>query len=358
MGQSAPYPAGASGQFPPQPTGQFTPPQPTAQYPPPQATVQYPPSQLAGQYPPSQPTGQGLYPTQSAGAQYPFQPAASYPPQSAGQYPFQQATQYPLQQGSQFFPQSGSQHPSQQTGQYPQAQYPPGQYSQTGSLPSGQYPGPGQYGFGAVNQYPSLQNPENPATSYPASTNQYAGQQPAGYYPNQSTNNGFNPSWSDATNVGRVPPENSAYLATVQQNNAANSTPQMQNNKTDSTGGSRSKKAKTAVAPPRPDKMDSKHNVGHGGDSKKSVTAAPVTAGVAGEVQKIINEVRGLEEAVDTFNGAKGDKRYAYIEEMLTRLLIRLDQINSDGKEDIRVMRRDAVKEVQSTLDRLELKAM
>ena len=71
-----------------------------------------------------------------------------------------------------------------------------------------------------------------------------------------------------------------------------------------------------------------------------------------------MSEAAELEVGVNEWTGVKGDKRFAYLEEMLTRLLIRLDHINSEGREDIRLMRKEAVKSVQSALDRLELKGM
>jgi len=91
---------------------------------------------------------------------------------------------------------------------------------------------------------------------------------------------------------------------------------------------------------------------------KINTNVAAVSPVACHAVQEVINEVPDLEKAVAEFTGSKGDKRFKYLEEMLTRLLIRLDRINSEGNEDIRVMRRDAVKLVQCTLDQLELKGI
>ena len=75
------------------------------------------------------------------------------------------------------------------------------------------------------------------------------------------------------------------------------------------------------------------------------------------QVQLILQEANELQERVNVFNGAKGDKDYMYLEEMLTRKLLKLDNIMSEGNEEIRNTRRQAVKTVQSSLDHLELKA-
>ncbi len=73
--------------------------------------------------------------------------------------------------------------------------------------------------------------------------------------------------------------------------------------------------------------------------------------------QNIVKEAQGLQQRVESFTGHKADKEYIYLEEMLTRLLIKLDNIDSEGREDIRSARRQGVKIVQATLDQLELKA-
>ena len=75
-------------------------------------------------------------------------------------------------------------------------------------------------------------------------------------------------------------------------------------------------------------------------------------------VQQINREADELQENVNQFVGTKTDKRYRYLEEMLTRLLLKLDSIESDGKEEIRTIRRQAVKTVQASIDHLELRAM
>jgi hypothetical protein len=74
-------------------------------------------------------------------------------------------------------------------------------------------------------------------------------------------------------------------------------------------------------------------------------------------VQNILKEAEEVQQQVNSFSGTKGDKTYLYLEEILTRLLIKLDNIDSEGKEEIRNTRRQAVRTVQSSIDQLELKA-
>ena len=76
------------------------------------------------------------------------------------------------------------------------------------------------------------------------------------------------------------------------------------------------------------------------------------------QLEQIYAEAESLEHKVNVFSGRKKDKEYMYMEEMLTRLIIKLDNIDSEGKDEIRSIRRKAVKTVQATLDHLELKAM
>jgi len=54
----------------------------------------------------------------------------------------------------------------------------------------------------------------------------------------------------------------------------------------------------------------------------------------------------------------KTSKSYRYLEEMLTRLLLRLDGVDTVGSDRIRMMRKDAIVSIQAILDQLELKAI
>jgi hypothetical protein len=74
----------------------------------------------------------------------------------------------------------------------------------------------------------------------------------------------------------------------------------------------------------------------------------------------ILAEASELQMSVEQFplGVVKTSKDYRYLEEMLTRLLIRLDNVDAAGSDHVRLARRDAVRVVQSVLDQLELKAL
>lgn len=61
--------------------------------------------------------------------------------------------------------------------------------------------------------------------------------------------------------------------------------------------------------------------------------------------------------AVEQFGGKRGDKDYMYLDEMLTRNLLKLDTIDTNGKESIRLARREAIKCVQASIAVLEAKS-
>lgn len=71
----------------------------------------------------------------------------------------------------------------------------------------------------------------------------------------------------------------------------------------------------------------------------------------------IIRETEELEKQVNAFVGKKSEKQYKFLEEMLTRKLLKLDDIDSAGNLEIRNERKRGVKLVQGCLDQLELKA-
>ncbi|XP_074856635.1 BAG family molecular chaperone regulator 3 [Carettochelys insculpta] len=75
------------------------------------------------------------------------------------------------------------------------------------------------------------------------------------------------------------------------------------------------------------------------------------------KVEAILENVQMLEQAVDSFEGKKTDKKYLMIEEYLTKELLALDSVDPEGRADVRQARRDGVRKVQNILERLEQKA-
>ncbi|KAJ8286132.1 hypothetical protein GJAV_G00034900 [Gymnothorax javanicus] len=74
-------------------------------------------------------------------------------------------------------------------------------------------------------------------------------------------------------------------------------------------------------------------------------------------VQQVLARVWLLQEDVDEFVGHKTDKSYRYLEELLTKELLELDSVETNGQEAVRQARKEAVQKIQGILDRLEKKA-
>ncbi|KAJ8728371.1 hypothetical protein PYW08_016756 [Mythimna loreyi] len=75
------------------------------------------------------------------------------------------------------------------------------------------------------------------------------------------------------------------------------------------------------------------------------------------QILRIQTDVLNLMTEVENFGGAKNDKKYLFLDEMLTRNLIKLDTIETDGKENIRQARKEAIKCIQKCIAVLEAKA-
>ncbi|XP_076859359.1 BAG family molecular chaperone regulator 4 isoform X2 [Brachyhypopomus gauderio] len=74
-------------------------------------------------------------------------------------------------------------------------------------------------------------------------------------------------------------------------------------------------------------------------------------------VQQVLARVQLLHEDVDEFVGKKTDKSYRYLEELLTKELLVLDSVETNGQDAIRHARKEAVQKIQAILDHLEKKA-
>ncbi|XP_078107815.1 BAG family molecular chaperone regulator 4 [Sander vitreus] len=75
------------------------------------------------------------------------------------------------------------------------------------------------------------------------------------------------------------------------------------------------------------------------------------------KVQQVMARMLLLQEDVDEFVGRKTDKSYRYLEELLTKELLELDSVETQGQDNVRQARKDAVQKIQAILDRLERKA-
>lgn len=74
-------------------------------------------------------------------------------------------------------------------------------------------------------------------------------------------------------------------------------------------------------------------------------------------ILSIQTDVLNLMTQVENFTGTKKDKQYLFLDEMLTRNLIKLDNIETEGKENIRQARKEAIKCIEKCIAVLEAKA-
>lgn len=88
-----------------------------------------------------------------------------------------------------------------------------------------------------------------------------------------------------------------------------------------------------------------------------TVPQTPHTTDCITKIQNIQTDVLDLMSAVDQFNGMRGDKDYMFIDEMLTRNLLKLDTIDTNGRESIRLARKEAIRCIQASITVLEAKA-
>ncbi|GFY79557.1 BAG domain-containing protein Samui [Trichonephila inaurata madagascariensis] len=75
------------------------------------------------------------------------------------------------------------------------------------------------------------------------------------------------------------------------------------------------------------------------------------------QIAVVLQNVEDLVGRIEAYNGTGRDKQYRFLDEMLTRCMIRLDGVDTEGREDIRNARKAAIRDVQSCIDRLEAKA-
>lgn len=75
------------------------------------------------------------------------------------------------------------------------------------------------------------------------------------------------------------------------------------------------------------------------------------------KIQDIQQDVLDLMFKVEQYQGGnKADKDYKYLDEMLTRNLLKLDTIDTRGNDSIRLARKEAIKCIQASLNVLEAK--
>ncbi|XP_056426860.1 BAG family molecular chaperone regulator 4 isoform X2 [Hyla sarda] len=76
------------------------------------------------------------------------------------------------------------------------------------------------------------------------------------------------------------------------------------------------------------------------------------------KINQVLDRVVDLEREVDEFVGRKTDMSYRCLEELLTKELLELDSVETGGQDGVRQSRKEAVKKLQSILERLEKKGL
>ncbi|XP_031626958.1 BAG domain-containing protein Samui-like [Contarinia nasturtii] len=112
--------------------------------------------------------------------------------------------------------------------------------------------------------------------------------------------------------------------------------------------------------PPPPASQNQQSQPQHSDNQENADLAPPQTPHTAdciSKIQAIQRDVLELMLAVEQFGGKRGDKDYIYLDEMLTRNLLKLDTIDTNGKESIRLARREAIKCIQTSIAVLEAKS-
>lgn len=86
----------------------------------------------------------------------------------------------------------------------------------------------------------------------------------------------------------------------------------------------------------------------------RSPSPAPPNMTSLEVIEQVMAEAARLKEEVVVYSGGRKEKPYLRLEELLTRLLLKLDRIDSEGRDDIRSARREAVHTIESILELLE----
>ncbi|KAM8865518.1 BAG family molecular chaperone regulator 4 isoform 1-T1 [Synchiropus picturatus] len=110
---------------------------------------------------------------------------------------------------------------------------------------------------------------------------------------------------------------------------------------------------RTGRAEPNPSQDDPAPAQAPGQTAPQALSDNPSMA----KVQQSMARVFLLQEDVDEFVGHKTDKSYRCLEELLTKELLELDSVETQGQESVRLARKEAVQKIQAILDRLEKKA-
>lgn len=84
---------------------------------------------------------------------------------------------------------------------------------------------------------------------------------------------------------------------------------------------------------------------------------APVKDVRLSQIDAVRTSVEEYRKKVDDFKGSKKDREFLYLDEMLTRALLQLDNVDPNGCDVVRQARRAVIKEINASISLLETKA-
>nr|SVE75569.1 EOG090X0OY9 [Daphnia dolichocephala] len=97
-------------------------------------------------------------------------------------------------------------------------------------------------------------------------------------------------------------------------------------------------------------------------DSGKSVgSSASVDIQTASDlelIERIQRETETLLPRIEEFRGDRHDRGFLFLDEMLTRLLLKLDNVQVEGRDDVRTARRQAIASITRCINLLESKLL
>lgn len=76
------------------------------------------------------------------------------------------------------------------------------------------------------------------------------------------------------------------------------------------------------------------------------------------KIEQVLQRADTLDKEVNNFMGRKTDKEYRCLEEVLTKELLELDSVETDGHDVVRQLRKDAVRKIQWILEKLDMKGL
>ncbi|KAK3863715.1 hypothetical protein Pcinc_030542 [Petrolisthes cinctipes] len=76
------------------------------------------------------------------------------------------------------------------------------------------------------------------------------------------------------------------------------------------------------------------------------------------QIAAVAGSVANYSDLVGKFSGGRKSKEFLYLDEMLTRALLLLDNVDPDGRQDVRQARRTVIKEINASIAALEAKAV